>query len=166
MRGVISRLVFLLSAACFCFIFSGCSGALLSTPSSSLHIDAGSMKRSDYVVLDRVEGSSTTIKILLGLIQVIDDDKVKILGMPLYEEKYAFQRPPETNLFTLLLFGLGGGPDTADRAYYKALAATPDADCVLNKSFSDENRSVLFFYSTETVRFTGKAIRLKTDKEL
>lgn len=40
------------------------------------------MSREDIEVLGQVEGSSTTESIILGLIQVVDGDKLRLLGIP------------------------------------------------------------------------------------
>ncbi|MBE9541152.1 MAG: hypothetical protein IMF01_02450, partial [Proteobacteria bacterium] len=116
----------------------------------------------DYTILDRVEGASSTRSFLFGLIQIIDGDvdKIKVFWIPLFEEKYAFQNVAPFPL-SLLQFAT-----TAERAYYKALAKTPDADSVLNKAYYKEKRGIPFIFSNETVTFTGKAIKLKTDNDL
>lgn len=158
------RVVFLLGivSVIACFFLTGCGAVMKATPVSGIIVDAGSMNRNDYVILDRVEGTSSTKSILLGLVQIIDGDvdKVKIFWIPLFEEKYAFQNPAPFP-FSLFQFAT-----TEDRAYYKALAQTPDADSVLNKAYSKEKRGIPFIFENETVTFTGKAIKLKTDNDL
>lgn len=108
--------------------------------------------RDAYEVLDTVEGTSTTDSILLGLIQVVDGDKLRLLGIPFFEEQYTFS---------------SGYPGlTAARAYYKALSATPEADAVFYKSMDGGNSGIPLLWTSETVTFRGKAIKLKTDQEL
>ncbi|MCK5658901.1 MAG: hypothetical protein KAH96_03370, partial [Alphaproteobacteria bacterium] len=158
------RVIFLLGIVfvIVCFFITGCSGVMKATPASGIIVDVGSMNRNDYTILDRVEGTSSTRSFLFGLIQIIDGDvdKIKVFWIPFFEEKYAFQILAP---FPLSLFQFA---TTADRAYYKALAKTPDADSVLNKAYSKEKRGIPFIFENETVTFTGKAIKLKTDNDL
>lgn len=108
--------------------------------------------RDTIEVLDTVEGTSTTDSILLGLIQVVDGDKLILLGIPFFKEQYTFS---------------SGYPGlTAARAYYKALSATPGADAVFYKSMDGGNSGIPLLWTSETVTFRGKAIKLKTDQEL
>jgi hypothetical protein len=121
-------------------------------PYSGLALQAG-LSRGDFVVLDNVEAASTTTSILGGVIQVIDSDNWKVFGIPFFTEKYTT---------------VAGGPlfdeRPEQRAYYKALEKTPDADTVLVKSMDREETGVPGLYSTTSVRFRGKAIRLKPDR--
>lgn len=103
-------------------------------------------------MLDTVVGTSTTDSILFGLIQVVDGNKLRLVGIPFYEEQYSFSTEYP---------GL-----TAARAYYKALSATPDADAVFYKNMDCKNSGIPLLLSRETVTFRGKAIKLKTDLEL
>ncbi len=163
------RAVFLLGIVVIIasFFLTGCSTVMKATPASGIFVDVGSMDRNDYVVLDRVEGTSSTKTILFGLVRIIDNDpnKLIILGIPLFEEKYAFQTPPK-GIMAIWPFTILQPPATADHAYYKALAKTPDADSVLNKAYYKESKGIPFLFEIETVTFTGKAIKLKTDKDL
>jgi hypothetical protein len=108
--------------------------------------------RDAYEVLNTVEGISTTSSILLGLIQVVDGEYLKLFGIPFYKEQYSF---------SCGYLGL-----TAARAYYKALSVTPEADAVFYKSMDSEHSGFPLLSSSETVTFRGKAIKLKTDQEL
>jgi hypothetical protein len=146
--------VSMLTALCILSLF-GCS-VKKATPVSEFTVK-GEVDRNEMVVLDRVEGNSKTLFILFGLVQVIDDSKVKVFWIPFYEEKFAIADP---GFFSSLFV------TAEDRAYYNALAATPDADTVLPKSYSKEKSGVPMLFSTTTVKFTGKALKLKTDTEL
>jgi len=116
--------------------------------------------RDAIEVLDTVEGTSTTNSILLGLIQVVDGDKLRLLGISFFREQYTyFGSYPGTNVFLPC-------PSTGDRAYYKALSETPGADAVFYKSMDREYSGIPLLWSSETVTFRGKAIKLKTDQEL
>jgi len=118
------------------------------------------MSRDAFEVFDTVEGTSTTDSFLLGLIQVVDGDKLRLLGIPFFREQYTyFGSYPGTNVFLMFY-------STGDRAYYKALSATPGADAVFYKSMDREYSSIPFLWSSETVTFRGKTIKLRTDKEL
>ncbi len=152
--------IFSLLVSVMAMFLNGCSTVLKTAPSSPISFDAGSMERNDYVILDRVEGISTTTSILFGLVKIIDGNKWKLFWLfPFYEEEYAYQIPPSFP-FNLLSF-----VSTQERAYYKALAKTPDADSVIQKAFSIESTEIPTLFKTEKVTITGKAIKLKTDKE-
>ena len=116
--------------------------------------------RDAIEVLDTVEGTSTTDSILLGLIEIIDGGKLRLLGFSFFPDQYTyFGSYPGTNVFF-------EEPSTADRAYYKALRAAPDADAVFYKSMDRKHIGIPILWTSETVTFRGKAIKLKTDKEL
>jgi hypothetical protein len=108
--------------------------------------------RDDIVVLDRVQGSSTTESICLGLIQIVDGDGLIIVGIPFFEGKYS----------SLCNKGIWMNL-TEQRAYYKALEAAPDADAVFYKSMDYEVSGIPLIWWTETATYTGKGIKLKAD---
>jgi hypothetical protein len=135
-------------------ILGGCASVMKGAPLARTKVDVGSMQRSDYVVIDRAEGVSDQVSILFGIIQIIDSDKLKLFWIPFYEEKYAvIEKPPWLV-----------GPE--DRAYYKALAAQPDADGIIPRAYAVEKRGIPFLADKKSVTFTGKAIKLKTDTDL
>lgn len=140
----------------------GCGSAQKQVP----HMGFGNfdvrtdLTREDIVVLDRVEGSSTTTSILLGVIEIIDGDKLKLLGIPFFKEKYAyFAQSAYANQLMGTLWAT-----TADRAYYKALEAAPDADTVFFKSMDHEDEGIPLIWQTKTVTWKGKAIKLVADQ--
>ena len=106
--------------------------------------------RDDIEVLDRVQGSSTTESICLGVVQIVDDDNLIILGIPFFKQKYA----SFSNKGCLM-------SSTGKRAYYKALEAAPDADAVFYKSMDYEVGGIPLIWWTETATYTGKGIKLK-----
>jgi hypothetical protein len=112
------------------------------------------INRDDIVVLDRVEGSSTQTTIL-GIINVIDGDKLQILGIKFFKDKFTYFK--DSNSWVR-------SPQCADRAYYKALEAAPEADAVFTKAMDNEEGGIPFLWSTKAVTFRGKAIKLKADK--
>lgn len=141
-------------------------GALLVLPGCSAqrmtpHMGFGSLNleaqidREDIVVLDRVEGSSTTTCILFGLIRIIDEDKYQILGIKFFKDKYVWKNPNALAPWF---------PNTASRAYYKALEAHPEADAVFCKDYEREDVGIPWIFHTETITFKGKAIKLKADQ--
>jgi len=110
------------------------------------------ISRDDIVVLDRVQGSSTTESICLGAVQVIDGDNLRVLGIPFFKEKYS----------SLCHKGIWMNL-TEQRAYYKALESAPDADAVFYKSMDYEVSGIPLIWWTETATYTGKGIQLKAD---
>ncbi len=151
-----------LSATIVIFSLSGCGGRVFkSTPIA--HVDTtGTMTRSDYIVLDKVDGTSKLDYYVFGIYQVIDDEHIKLFWIPLnFDDTYAFTQPPSG-----LLDRFFSWAKTEDRAYYKALSQTPDADSVISKAYIKERRGIPWIFEKEIVTFTGKAIRIKTDKEL
>jgi hypothetical protein len=115
-----------------------------------------SLEREDYVILDAVEGVSDTTSILLGLIKIIDGNKVRLLWcFPLYKDKYSYtaQHP--------MMLGR-----TGKRAYYNALEKAPDADLILEKSVTVERKTIIpLLYRTKRVIYKGRAIKLKADSQ-
>ena len=131
-------------------LISGCAGVRRGTPQASAVINAN-LNASDLEVLDKTEGKSTKVSVLLGLFQVIDGDKYRILGIKFFEDQYAYEDKPS----------LLGRVSIEDRAYYKALAATPDADCVARKAFVTTRSGIPLLYMIEEVTFQGKALKYK-----
>lgn len=138
-------------------ILGGCASVMKGAPTAPTSVDVGAMQRSDYVIIDRAEGMSEEVSILFGLIKIIDSNKLKLFYIPFFEEKYAFVEEGFLNTLSV-------GP--ADRAYYKALAAQPDADGIIPRAWAIEERGIPFLFTKKTVTFTGKAIKLKTDSDL
>lgn len=139
------------------FFLGGCGAG--TTQKTVPHMGFGNLdirtqiSREDIVVLGRVEGTSTTKSIFGGVIQVIDGNKLRFFGIPFFKEKYT---------------DLGGASfwaTTAERAYYKALEAAPEADTVFLKSMDNEVGGVPFLWCTKTVTWKGKAIKLKEDQK-
>jgi len=143
-------------------VLGGCSGTMKAIPKSEAGIAMG---RSDYEVLSKVEGTSDETSILFGLIKVIDGDKLQLFFIPFFEEKYSYQSPPE-GLFQKIIYGIFQPVGPEDRAYYKALAKTPDADSIIPKSSDIESSGIPILFNKKSVTYYGKAIKLKTDQEL
>ena len=115
------------------------------------------MERKDYVIMDNVDGHSETMSILFGLVQIIDGNKLRLFWViPFYEEKTAYV--PGTIL--------GGGffPTTESRAYYDALAKSPEADVILCKSVKKSVQGVPLLCYLKCVTYSGKAIKIKSEK--
>jgi len=151
--------------ACTVALASGCASVNKNSPHmgfGGLGIEAG-INRQDIVVLDAVEGTSTQTSILGPLYQVVDNDpnKVVILGIRFFEDKTAML-PGTTGIIERTLSILTGS-NVAQRAYYEALAATPDADAVFLKSATMERSGIPLIYETKRVTYKGKAVKLKAD---
>lgn len=153
--------IFIAASVCIVVMtIASCAGSLRGSPHTGfqgINIEAN-MERDDFIILDRVEGESDTTSIFLGIVQIIDSEKLKLFWIPFYQERYAYQP-----------MGLWGGSGamcgaTEKRAYYKALAETPDADCVLYKSYVTERSGVPLIFTKKKVTFSGKALQLKADK--
>ena len=150
----------------------GCGAARKQTP----HMGFGSfdirteLTREDIVVLDRVEGTSSTTAIVGGLIQIIDGDKLKILGIPFFKEKYTYWRQSiygdagTESWERVVADALDPTLSTADRAYYNALEAAPEADAVLFKSLDHEDEGIPLIWWTKTITYKGKATKLVADE--
>jgi hypothetical protein len=148
-----NTIMFLFATAITSMIFAGgCSGDQKTVPHmgfGNLNISTD-LSRNDIVVLDQVEGSSTTDNILCGIIQFVDGDKLRLFGIPFFTEKY-----------TSFEIGMSS---TERRAYYKALEAAPEADTVFYKSMDYEISGLAPLWWTETVTYRGKGIKLKSDQ--
>ena len=141
--------------------FLGCSTAQKTSPHmgfAGVSIQA-KLERKDLVILNSVEATSSTTSILGGLIQIVDNDNVKIIGIPFFTDKYTYwsQCP-----IALLCFIFPITPE--DRAYYKALEKHPDADVIFMKSMDRESWGVPILFSTKSVTWRGKAARLRSDR--
>jgi hypothetical protein len=133
------RLVLLFSIATLASIvfIGGCNEKFRSAPHirfSNFSIRA-ELTRDDIEVLNRVAGTCSTKNIFFGVIQIVDDKDLKLFW----------------------------SADTDERAYYRALNAAPDADAVFYKSMYSEWDGIPPIVWVNTVTYTGKAIKLKTD---
>lgn len=137
-------------------MLAGCSGIHKQVPDASwTEYASPQLSRNDYVVLERVEGEATTTSFLFGIVQIIDD-KLQIFWIKFFEDEYAVESGYLTSF----------RDRTIDRAYFKTLAKSPDADAMLKRTITIEESGIPFIYNTETVRCAGKAIKIKTDAEL
>jgi hypothetical protein len=118
------------------------------------------LERDDIEVLHSVKGQSTILSIFGPIVQIIDDTDMRVCGISAIEDKYSFEEPAPFPFSILQNLQLGA----ANRAYYKALAAAPDADAVFSKSYQVQRRGIPFIYMKETVTFQGKAFKIKADK--
>jgi hypothetical protein len=129
----------ILSMCCVLLIAGGCSGNSKTIP----YMGFGNFNiitdfsREDIVVLDRVEGASTTDSILFGIIQVMDGKDLRLFW----------------------------SADSAGQAYHNALLAAQEADTVFYKSMDYEFRGIPLIWWTETYTYKGKGVKLKADSE-
>ena len=138
---------------------TGCSSITRGAPHSATVINAN-MDKNDYEVGATTTGTSTKEDYLCGLIQVIDGDKYRILGIKFFEDQYAFVEKNQPGI--LQLFGLITPVSVEDRAYYKALAATPDADTVALKAWTKTASGFPLLYCKQEVTFQGKALKFRS----
>jgi hypothetical protein len=151
-RTVKGRSVILAVAAAAAMAMTGCSSITRGTPVAPVQINAN-MDRTDYQVLASTEGESTRASYLGGLFNVIDGDKYQVLGIKFFQDEYA-------HVPRGWLTGIGG-VSLEDRAYYRALAATPDADAVSGKAMLTKSAGVPLIYTRKTVTYQGKALKYK-----
>ena len=150
---------------------AGCSSLESFYPVSSVSTP---MDREDYCILDTVRGISETRSYFFGLFKVVNNKAItsggnsdnivldtqfsSFLGINEEPDKYSFVKPR----------GLFDFSSTEDRAYFNALSVLPEeADSVIGKSYYKETvRNIPAIYKHEIVEFKGKAIRLKSDRDL
>lgn len=114
----------------------------------------GNFTRTDFEIVGPVQGMATKKSYLCGLVSVVDDSKYSVLGIKFYEDNYTVQKDTFQSLMPV---------STGERAYFKALAATPDADAVLEKTAYESKFRIPGIYSrTETI-YTGKGVKIKAD---
>ncbi len=157
MQSIMVKFYLMITILFMLSFLSGCSTAIQKqVPDASwTQFASPQLDRSDYVVLGRVEGSSTTVSFLFGIIQSIDGN-LQILGIKFFEDRYAV-KTGFLNLFS---------DRTQDRAYFETMIKCPDADAILRRTITVEESGIPFIYTTETVRCIGKAVKIKTDEEL
>lgn len=131
-------------------LLCGCASVTRTTPIAPAEINVN-MNSSDYEVLATTEGKSSKTSVLFGAVQVIDGNKLRILGVRFFEDQYASRM--ERHWYS--------GVSTEDRAYYKALANAPDADSVASKAYLETDSGIPLLWKTEEVTFQGKAVKYK-----
>jgi hypothetical protein len=152
-------------------MMTGCASLENVYPVSSVSTP---MDREDYCILDNVRGISETRSYFFGLFKVINNKAVTsggnadnvlmnnqystFLGVAEEPDRYSFVKPR----------GLFEFSSTEDRAYFNALSVLPEeADSVIGKSYYKEViRHIPAIYKHEMVEFKGKAIRLKSDRDI
>lgn len=145
-----------LAAVMALLLMTGCSSTYMSRPHMGfgrIEIEGGFARR-DFEVLGRVEGTSKCTKILGGLVQIIDDDNLRILGISFFEDKFV---DPYRGVVAAGFFR----DDVYNRAYYNALAEAPDADAVICKAAESTWKGFPLIWEKRTVTYIGKAVRLK-----
>ena len=142
-----------LAMAAVAVAVSGCASAWRGTPTAPGQVNIN-LEKGDYTMLGSVKGSSTVVSYFFGVFQVIDGNKFSVLGFKNFEDQYSFQNPGGLNFLPV---------SVEDRAYYKALAATPDADAVIPKAFIKQSSGFPFIYEEQEATFTGKALKYKSE---
>ncbi len=141
-------------------LVTGCASVSKTSPHmgiSSLEINT-QLDRSDIIVLDAVEGTSSVRSILGPVLRIVDGDKIQLLGIRFFEDKSATV-PGVKGLIDINL-----GVSAENRAYYDALASMPDADFVFVKSSSEEISGIPYLFETRRVIFRGKGVKIKADR--
>ncbi len=149
-----------LAMAAAAVLVSGCASVQRATPAAPGLVNIN-LEKGDYTMLASVKGSSTVSSYVFGIVQVIDGSKVSVLGFKNFEDQYSFQQ--QDNSFLGALFGIFRTVSVEDRAYYKALAATPDADAVIPKAFTKQSSGFPLLFVEEEATFTGKALKYKSE---
>ena len=143
-----------LAMAVAAILASGCASVQRSTPIAPGLVNIN-LEKGDYTMLASVKGSSTVKSYVLGIVQIIDGTDVCVLWMfKNFEDQYSYLDP---NAILHL------GVSVADRAYYKALAAAPDADAVIPRAMVMQASRFPLFYSEQEATFTGKALKYKSE---
>lgn len=142
-------------------LVSGCAGTMKIAPyQGSISINDTEMDRSEYVILQNVTGSAHSTYILAGIIENTEDG-LRILG---------FGPSRKTALLSaysgLMALMPGGQYSVGNRAYYDALTQVPDADTVLPMTRTEEHWGLPPIIYGRSATVTGKAMKIKTDKEL
>jgi len=150
-----------LAMAAVAVMVSGCTSVQRATPAAPGLVNIN-LEKGDYTMLASVKGSSTVASYVCGIVQVIDGSKVSILGFKNFEDQYSFQMR-EPSILDALTLGLFRTVSVEDRAYYKALAATPDADAVIPKAFVKQSSGFPILFVEEEATFTGKALKYKSE---
>lgn len=119
------------------------------------------IKRHEYQILDTVEGTGKTKKVL-GI------------QFPLLHQYYAMTQSNDGNtspwMFSQGFFrGAWGGKragKATSKALFDALSKAPNSDAFYTMSQTLESHGFPFFFRIDTATVKGKAIRFKTDAEL
>ncbi|OGP55989.1 MAG: hypothetical protein A2V67_08985 [Deltaproteobacteria bacterium RBG_13_61_14] len=126
------------------------------------------LTRTQYVIMDTVEGTAE-VKVYLWIFEVPLDKQVGYIG------GYAGAAQTGGALAGIIsripIIGGAGGAISSNKAYlaatYNALGKVPEADAILPTSSQVEVTNVLMgLVKTHKATVKGKAIRVKTDKEL
>jgi hypothetical protein len=165
-KGVCLALVVVMAMA----VGLGCVSLNKQAPGVGLgSINFDALTRTQYVILDTVEGTAD-VKVYLWLFEVPLDKQVGYVG--------GYGGAAQTGgvlsgiISKIPIIGGGGGAAlSSNKAYlaatYNALGKVPEADAILPTSSSVEIHNILFgLVKTYKATVKGKAIRVKTDKEL
>lgn len=157
----------------------GCVSVQRATPAAFGQVNV-KLRNNDYKLLASVKGTSSTKSYACGIVKVIDGEKFRVLGVKFFNDQFCYLTPKDrlSDTEKLMLFYPGFWvflPVTApyivythsasaeDRAYYKVLAAVPDADEVINPALVAQRSGVPLICREEVVTLTAKAIKYKAD---
>jgi hypothetical protein len=158
---------------------NGCASVQRITPAAPGQVNI-KLKDSDYTVTASVKGSSITKSYACGLVKVIDDNKVRVLGIKLFKDQFCYLTPKNQLSsgekfilmypgfwiflpFTASYIAYHHSASAEDRAFYKVVAAAPDADAIIKPSLTAQRSGIPLIYGEEEVTVTGKAIKYKSE---
>lgn len=168
-----------LTLALAALLSGGCASVQRWTPMARGQVNV-KLKDSDYSVLASVKGVSTTKSYACGIVKVIDGNKVRVLGIKFFEDQYSYLTPKDrlsdTEKFMLFYPGCWlilpitvpyivytHSASAEDRAYYKVLAAVPDADELVSPGLVAQRSGIPLVCREEEVTLTAKAIKYKAN---
>lgn len=112
------------------------------------------LKRNEYEVLGEVKGQGKASYTGLW--------PIPVFWFSVSDEKYG----NVTNLKLWSSFGIGEVNIAKEIAVYKALESIPDADLIIEPRYRVVKKSWAIWHSKAAVEVKGKAIKIKTDKEI
>jgi len=165
-KGVCLALVVVMAMA----VGLGCVSLTKQTPGVGLGpIMFDELTRTQYVIMDTVEGTAE-VKVYFWILEVPLDKQAGYIG------GYGGAAQTGGVLAGIIskipiIGGGGGGAISSNKAYmaatYNALGKVPEADAILPTSAQVEVKSILMgLVKIHKATVKGKAIRVKTDKEL
>jgi hypothetical protein len=156
-------------------LLGGCASVQRTAPAAPGRVNI-KLKNSDYTMLASVKGTSTVKSYPLSIVKVIDGTKVCVLGIKFFEDQYSGLKPNELGTGDIVLCAVyppialyylytyyKPSVSAEDRAYYKVLAASPDADAIIGKNMVKQRSGIPYILSEEEVTMTGKAIKYKPE---
>lgn len=154
--------VYLLSAALI-MAGLGCTSTIKKEPGVSLGgIQLAKLTRSQYSILDTVEGTGKTVTVL-WLFRFPWSQKLGYSEWASGVENPGLSQAMGSALDSLVR---SGQKKAAAMAMYNAIAQAPNADAVLPLRSTVETTGIPFLFRVNTATVKAKSIRVKTDSDL